>query len=196
MKHPVFCLAAVGLLGLGGCTMDTMTTAWHWRDFAGAPDADHFEPLHDDLTGCRATGCSQGEWIADKEIAALVDRVRARNSLALRVAMAGYSLTRDHDLATRHLDAAVANMAQTDAKTFLSAATAEKAVRPEFVSQFGSQLADDYEGQFQALVARRAAIANVADPALQATKAAYVAILDAEIEKADKNRYPLPPLVS
>jgi hypothetical protein len=192
MKYPALCLAAVGLLGLGGCSVDTVSTAWHWRDFAGAPDSAHFKALHDDLEGCRATGCSQGEWIADKEIEALADRVRTRNPLALRIAMAGYSLTRDHELATRHLDAAIGNMAQTDAHAFLSAALAEKIVRPEFVSQFGSQLADDYEGQFQALVARRAAIANIADPALQATRTAYLAILDKAVETADHNRYPMP----
>jgi hypothetical protein len=146
--------------------------------------------LHDDLEGCRATGCSQGEWIADKEIEALADRVRTRNPLALRIAMAAFPLTRDHELATRHLDAAAGNMAQTDARAFLSAAAAEKAVRPEFVSQFGSQLSDDYEGQFQALVARRAAISSVADPALQTIKTAYLAILDKAVETADPGRYP------
>lgn len=192
MKYPAFCLAALGLLGLGGCSVDTMTTAWHWRDFAGTPDAAHFKPLHDDLDGCRAVGCSQGQWIADKDIDALTDRVKARNPLALRVAMTAFSLTRDRDLATRHLDAAVGNMAQTDAKAFLSAASAEKAVRSEFVSQFGSQLSDDYEGQFQALVARRAAISTVSDPALQSMKAAYIAILDKAIAEADKNRVVMP----
>lgn len=192
MKYPALCLAALGLLGLGGCSVDTVSTAWHWRDFAGAPDLAHFQPLHDDLAGCRAADCSQGEWIADKEVEALVDRVKARNPLALRIAMVGYSLTRNHELATRHIDAAVGNMAQTDAHAFLSAASVEKIVRAEFVSQFGSQLADDYEGQFQALVARRAAIANVADPALQATRTAYVAILDKAIAEADKNRVPKP----
>ena len=192
MKYPALCLAALGLLGLGGCSVDTVSTARHWRDFAGTPDSAHFQPLHDDLAGCRAAGCSQGEWIADKEVEALVDRVKARNPLALRIAMAAYSLTRDRDLVTRHLDAAVGNMAQTDAKAFLSAASAEKAVRAEFVSQFGSQLSDDYEGQLQALVARRAAISNVADPTLQATKAAYLAILDKEVETADKNRVQVP----
>ncbi len=193
MKYPALCLAALGLLGLGGCSVDTVSTAWHWRDFAGAPDLAHFQPLHDDLAACGTAGCPQGEWIADKEIEALADRVKARNPLALRIAMVGYALTRSHDLATTHLDAAVGNMAQTDAKAFLSAATVEKAVRPEFVSQFGSQLADDYEGQFQALVARRAAIASVADPALQATKGTYVAILDQAIAGADKNRVVVPP---
>ncbi len=192
MKYPVFCLAALGILGLGGCTIDTVTTAWHWRDFAGAPDAAHFQPLHDDLAGCRTADCSQGRWIADKDIDALTDRVKARNRLALQIAMAGYSLTRDRGLTTRHLDAAVGTMAQTDAKAFLSAATAEKAVRPDFVLQFGSQLADDYEGQFQALVARRAAISNVANPALQATRAAYVTILDKAIVDADRNRVQVP----
>ena len=192
MKYPVFCLAAVGLLGLGGCTIDTMTTAWHWRDFAGAPDSAHFKLLHDDLAGCRTADCSQGEWIADKDIDAMADRVRARNPLALRIAMAGYALTRGHDFATRRLDAAVATMAQTDAAAFLSAAVAEKAVRPDFVSQFGSQLSDDSEGQYQALVARRAAISAVANPALQTAKAAYVAILDQAIAEADKSRVPVP----
>ncbi|WP_443748816.1 hypothetical protein [Asticcacaulis solisilvae] len=192
MKYPVFCLAAVGILGLGGCSIDTVTTAWHWRDFAGTPDAAHFKPLHDDLTGCRTADCSQGEWVADKDVEALVDRVKARNRLALQVAMAGYSLTRDHGLATKHLDAAVSNMAQTDAKAFLSAAAAEKATRSDFVSQFGSQLSDDYDGQYQALVARRAAISAVADPALEATKAAYIVILDKAIAEAEKSRIALP----
>lgn len=192
MKYPAFCIAALGLLGLGGCSVDTVSTAWHWRDFAGAPDAAHFKPLHDDLAGCRSANCAQGEWIADKQIEALADRVKARNPLALRIAMAAFPLIRDHGLATSHLDAAVGNMAQTDAKAFLSAAAAEKAVRPELVSQFGSQLTDDYEGQFQALVARRAAISNVADPGLDATKAAYAAILDKAIAEADKNRVPVP----
>lgn len=192
MKYPAFCIATLGLLGLGGCSVDTMTTAWHWRDFAGAPDAVHFKPLHDDLDGCRAAGCSQGQWIGDKDIDALTDRVKARNPVALRIAMTAFSLTRDRDMATRHLDAAVGNMAQTDARVFLWAASAEKAVRSEFVSQFGSQLSADYEGQFQALVARRAAISTVSDPALQTTKAAYVAILDKAIVEADKNRVPVP----
>jgi len=192
MKYPALCLAALCLLGLGGCSVDTVSTAWHWRDFAGTPDAAHFKTLHDDLEGCRATGCSQGKWIADTEIEALADRVKARNPLALRIAMVAFPLTRDHDLATSHLDAAAGNMAQTDAHAFLAAAVAEKAVRPELVSQFGSQLSDDYEGQFQALVARRAAIANVADPALQATRAAYLAILDEAVAKADRGRYPIP----
>jgi hypothetical protein len=167
-----------------------VTTAWHWRDFAGTPDAAHFKPLHDDLEGCRTADCSQGKWIADKDIDALTDRVKARNKLALQIAMAGYSLTRDRGQTTKHLDAAVGTMAQTDAKAFLSAAVAEKAVRADFVSQFGSQLSDDFEGQYQALVARRAAIANVADPALQTAKAGYLAILDQAIETAERGRYP------
>jgi len=192
MKFPALCLAALGLLGLGGCSVDTVTTAWHWRDFAGAPDAAHFKPLHDDLEGCRTADCSQGAWIADKDIDALTDRVKARNRLALQIAMAGYSLTRNRGLTTRHLDAAVGTMAQTDAGTFLSAAVTEKTVRADFVSQFGSQLAGDYDGQYQALVARRAAIAAVTDPALQAAKAGYLAILDKAIAKAEADRPRIP----
>ena len=192
MKYPAFCLAALGLLGLGGRSVDTMTTAWHWRDFAGTPDAAHFKPLHDDLSGCRTLDCSQGKWVADRDIDALTDRVRARNPLALQIAMAGYSLTRGRGLATSRLDAAVGTMAQTDAKAFLSAAAAEKTVRSDFVSQFGSQSSADYEGQYQALVARRAAISAVTEPALQTTKAAYVAILDKAIADAEKGRMAVP----
>ncbi|MBW8735506.1 MAG: hypothetical protein JF571_14630 [Asticcacaulis sp.] len=188
MKHPVFCLAAVGLLGLGGCTTDTMTTAWHWHDFAGAPDAAHFQPLHDDLSACRDPYCSQGEWIADKDVEGLVDRVKARNPLALRIAMAGWPMMRHHGLTTQHLDAAVSTMAQTDARAFLSAAAAEKTMRPDLVLQFGSQLSADDEGRFQALVARRAAISAVTEPELAVTKAAYVATLDKAIADADKMR--------
>ncbi len=188
MKYPALCLAAVGLLGLGGCSIDTVSTAWHWRDFAGAPDAAHFKPLRDDLAGCRDSDCSQGEWIADKDVEGLVDRVKARNPLALRIAMAGWPMMRNHGLTTDHLDAAVSTMAQTDAKAFLSAAAAEKTVLPDLVLQFGSQLSGDDEGRFQALVARRAAISAVTEPELAATKAAYVTTLDKAIADADKTR--------
>ena len=184
------------LAGLAGCSPQGVFTDWHWKAFLKTPSEATFKPLYTDVKACQSAGCPQGEQIDEEMIDDLADLVRAKNSNALKLALAADKIVVHNAAGAEYLNASYGPFICDKPLLFLQAVNAEGLRNVTMVTVTPEGLIDNSNGQYDELGRRRDALMTVNDSRLVPLRDRFVAALDQARKDLEPSLITRPPPIA